>query len=144
MIGSYFYYTKTGYRDGLKDSTGLIRFEQLLGVASIGLQYGLQVSDVVAFGVRTGVNWTTNSLSQELKVYDQSIYNESYKLEASGFEIQPFLKVGIPLNDWWEVYGEAGYNIDINNEFKLDGDETDIKPDWSGFRVSLGIGFKLN
>jgi len=143
QFGAYYLTKKTGARSGSKDSTGYYQFDQKVGLESFGIFYQYNFWKNIGLGCRLGGTFTKYSLIEKLELNENTLWNNHDKLEASGYEINPYLIYQVrPLN-WLGLQFEAGYNFDLSEKFNYIGTDSDFAPDWRGYRVSAGISIDL-
>ena len=144
----------TGGRISYADFSGSIKIDNNLRGFLLGpvVEYNLSESNSSQFNLTLNpyVNFTKHSLRaetillQEVDVTTVAFESTNYGLEG-GFNYRHF--VGN-----FFVQGLAGFNFDLGGKIKspqnrnavlADESGNDVSSNWSGYRVSLGIGMRL-
>lgn len=152
-IGLNFTYLTTGSKMVYSDYSGEIENKLTLNAFRLGLLYryhfyNISIKENLALSF-----W--GELSPALTLSDIKIKghiktdNESLELDnasrinsnLTGFSLLPQLGVNLDLPLNLGVHLSAGYDFEMGT--KLKKEDKDVKVDWSGFRISAGVSYKL-
>jgi hypothetical protein len=93
--------------------------------------------------------WSSLSLSDEMKVFDES-ENTEYELVALGLALAPSLAFQYKITRLSLTF-EGGYQLSYSKAFHLKDEEDAILrvdgnklgPNWSGLRIGIAVGYQL-
>ena len=159
----------TGGRNHLKDKTGEIYMKELLKGDAIGLYYkfhfiSLPVSKDVRFsanvGLSTGLILNKIDYTGELTLNEPlPTYLENDTINRKGSSVNWYIQPTAGIQFWFKnricLHINAGYEFDVQGKVRTpyqyvdyytaaQGREHDYGIDWSGLRVSAGIGFAFS
>lgn len=151
-------YNTTGGRLYYADYSGIIRIDKRVsGIStSVGYSYILVNGDKIRISIGIGIGATISTLKTEniIEIYKITPSTNSVA-NFSSFQLfgQPNLALTFSPNNFLflQLKGEyylQGYSSEMTsksfNQSKISKEEKSINLDWSGFRLSAGIGVKFN
>lgn len=148
-LGFYVFTTSTGGRTTYEDYSGEFTFDQTLKCFGLTIHNEYVVYEgersAVLLYLETGYIATWLDLDYFLRIGDsneslkEEFHSSNYLFEG-GAQYQYFLKPKLFLE------GRLGLQGNIANDLISDEDDstTDFKADWSGVKLLVGIGFRLN
>jgi hypothetical protein len=148
-LGFYVFTTSTGGRATYEDYSGEFTFDQTLRCFGLTIHNEYVVHEgersAVLLYLETGYIATWLDLDYFLRIGDSSesfteeFHSSNYLFEG-GVQYQYFLKPKLFLE------GRFGFQGNMANDLISDEDdyETDLKADWSGVKLLVGIGFRLS
>ena len=88
-----------------------------------------------------------NNLNNNIVFSLEGIGKEYQKEDLNGvnYFLQPSLGMIYKLSSWLGINFNVGYEYNILNKMRLDHQETNIRSDWSGLRLNMGVitSFKI-
>lgn len=153
FLGPKYEYHYSGSRLGTKDYSGIYSFDQYINAHQVGLKFNYSFVSFQRFIFESqlggGACFTDWRLDTNLEVGEEGEYSEHQLEKFKGYSwyISPGLNFGYRLVSQVTLTGSASYSFDIAGKYKyLKNKNFDVvnSPDWSGFKVSVGIEFNLN
>lgn len=158
-IGLNYSYNSTGSRISGKDYSGEFRCDLRLNKKAPGIfiEYYLYTQKDHGFRLTCegdgGFMFSSLNLEQQLTVNSTDLINDSFNFKAKDYYFQPGLKASYRLNSF-EFEINAAYLLQLGDgTFHSISDKTmmlinsstgaSVKPEWSGFKVGVGINFIL-
>lgn len=145
--------TSTGARSTYSDYSGSYFFDQQVASAEWGVLAQYQLGRWRSFSLQPGLSvtavFTDFELEERLEVYD---YRDTFSLSSSslGAGFKPFVNFSWRYR-FVELMADAGYLLYTGNGLQekngnplLNNRGEEIKPDWSGYRLGLGLGININ
>jgi hypothetical protein len=158
-IGLNFSNNSTGSRVSGKDYSGEFRFDLRLRKNSPGLfiEYYLFTERDMGFRLlcegEGGFMFSSLHLEQNLIANSSTLLNDSYDFKAKNYFFQPGLKAVYRLNSFeFEInaayllqFGDGTFYNESDSKLMLLNSKTGapVKPEWSGFKIGVGINFVL-
>jgi hypothetical protein len=152
-LGPNYEYHYTGSRLGIKDYSGTYSFDQYVNAHQIGLKFNYSLMSFQRFIFETqlggGACFTDWRMDTNLEIGEDGEYPESQleKLKGHSWYVSPGLNFGYRLISQVTLTGSATYSFDIARKYKyLKNKNVNVinSPDWSGFKLSVGIEFNLD
>lgn len=155
ILGGEVLFTSTGGRIVYSDFSGSIKGDQLVNVFSVGPKVGYKISQSNKFGLEIESLATFDYTNLELKnslIVGSQTNSSSEKFVAYGVSLHPRFNFNYSFK-FIVIYAYLGGQItviqnpfiwkeDNESQISIDG-KNGLKPQWSGLRSGIGIGFKL-
>lgn len=121
------------------------------------LRFTYAISEEPIFPVRfytlIGVHFSKLDITEEMRLYEENVLEQEFEFKS----LDPFMELGINASYSWKRFTfniSGGYQSQLgkqvlestdDNAFELKNPQTgdDVGVDWSGFRLTAGVGFKL-
>ncbi|OFX53232.1 MAG: hypothetical protein A2066_13415 [Bacteroidetes bacterium GWB2_41_8] len=149
FLGLEYFHFYTGSRLGQKDFSGYYSFDQYLESNALGLKFGYELLKINKFSFNTyansGLSLSNWQVESNLNTGTQ-IVNKTDKLKGVNWYVWPEAVCNFNLSGNMSFIGSIGYSIDLTRNYKSESKldvELTRNPDWSGFRMSLGLQYKL-
>lgn len=151
-IGPSYEYHYTGSRLGAKDYSGVFSFDQYVHTHQLGLKvdYSFITKTRTSFNIEmnVGPNFTDWKVISDLEIGDIGAYSDLQKdyFKGVSWHFSPALKIDYRLIPSIHLFGAVAYSFDLikNYHYNKNIDAEVLKtPDWSGFKLSLGMEFNL-
>jgi hypothetical protein len=154
MYGSIIRFASTGGRLSYSDYSGSYNNDQLLRLFSFGLNYKRLIFDKkirVNFSASIFYNYTSLMLKSSLIIYDEEL-NEEEQFYAHGLSVLPTMQLEYGIFSTVSILLDLGVEFDpLNQTFRLKDNKDaiieipsgEVKPEWKGGRVSLGIKYSF-
>jgi len=157
-VGLVYTFQSTGNHLAQGDYSGYYNLKLNVNSHAPALRFKYAVYDndiiLVYFYTLIGAHFSELDITEEMSLYEQNITDESYNLKS----IDPFMELGVNASYHWKrmlFSVSVGYQHQLGQQvlestddtkFELKNPQTgdDVGVDWSGFRLTAGIGFKLN
>ena len=152
-VGLSYGSASTGARSTYSDYSGTYYFDQRIASDEWGALVQLRLGKWRSFSFQPGLSvsavFTDLELDERLEVYD---HRDIFSLSSSavGAGIKPFINFSWQFR-FIEVMAEAGYLIytgkglqEKNGDKLLNKRGEEINPNWSGYRLGLGLGININ
>lgn len=142
-LGGFVFYTTTGGRLSYADYSGVYVYDQDLEMLSVGLNVkSLVVNKERAnfgLGVKLGLALTNYNESERFELYNVVQNQSKLDLKSNGFSLRIYAGTEIKIFKMLHLNTEIGYEVNASSEFKYQGKDTNIKPNWSGLRLAMGF-----
>jgi hypothetical protein len=155
-VGLVYRLESTGYKSSYSDYSGIIKFQQTLVLQEAGIlvKYKFKELDkiVLSANLYTYLGWSDVDIDSYFNLYgSNSEYIESVSLESRSILINPEFCAGYPVTKQFSLHLTAGYCVDFKGKLNAKDsgrqlqfpDGTNVKTDWSGFRVGLSISIQF-
>lgn len=147
-MGLTYRFFSTGAGSGYSDYSGSASIDQLLRAYSIGLYVSKQINKSITWPMVLSVNisriHTTVDIESSLVLGNNEPASDIITLEGNGWGASVSLMFQRNFTRNLFAFGKLGLEAFANKELLFDDIETDLKADWSGPRVGLGLGFILH
>jgi hypothetical protein len=150
-IGGFLNYGLTKGRLHYGDYSGQIYADQNVSRLQIGARGSASIAGTFAFYSNIGFNYTKLDLELNSIIYNGSSVNNDHKFHSIGINLEPgfcwsynykklisSLQVGYEIN----VQGKTVYQEDKQSVL-INGSGEKVAIDWSGFRLGIGLGYRL-
>ena len=156
ILGLNLGYGSTGGRIHYEDYSGEIGANQLLhyisAVSALGIHLNPEVSSYsVTIDAKPTVSYNTFTLEYMARIGNQ-IDKDEVKFNSINFAFQPtlmvsknikMLSIGIGLGYYINVYSGKTYWSEDSNAYLLNNRNEEVKINWSGFRLSTSLSFRI-
>lgn len=147
--GPAYEFHTTGSRIGARDYSGSYSFDQILTTHQLGLENEIKVSmgikPAVFLDLTGGVNFSSWKMEEMLDLTEE-FQEDKNEFSAIKPFVYPAVKLSFPVYAQLSVLLKAGYLFDVGGKYKntenRDFQSTQKIP-WNGFRVSLGVSWRV-
>jgi len=153
--GIMLHYNSTGSRAYYEDYSGLARIDMLPQAYSAGLYFKNKLNKSETWQVFSSLSilWvhTKTSVASEIRVGSQS-KSDNQNFYSNNYAIRPNFILCRPITKTIYLEASAGYEFQFEGKLYLSGSSeaylinsrgNEVKANWNGLRVSLGIGIFL-
>jgi len=153
-FGVYTSFHSTGSRISYNDYSGSFEYDQRAKITQLGLCIDYFVlpreNKWQAFlSLQVGAGWTNFAIIDKLVVNGQTLNNRNLDFKSSHITLQPGLGIKRNIGNFF-ISTQAAYLIDSASSLKdnadlklISNDGWPIGVDWSGLRLSIGLGVLL-
>lgn len=152
-IGPTFSYQSTGSRVSAKDYSAEYKFDQVVSgfMPGLGFTTGLHQTSLGLLNLNMNLSAirSTLKMSEQMNFTDGGEQSDNLKLNAWGVGLEPGLSyfflikskigIGVSLSGMVQLYSQAFYKNDKNNQLINPVTNEGVKPNWSGVRLGLVI-----
>lgn len=146
----------TGGRVSYSDYSGKYNIDNEMRSFEVGTYFGIKAHESAKINfmmtVLFGVSFTNLNLISNFHLTDQEPQIETVEFAAKNFLFAPGLKIRWTISKSLFADFTARYDIQAPGKLRLTDDkrahlenkkEEAVRANWSGFRVSIGLGFKI-
>lgn len=156
-IGPWFAFNSTGGRISYSDYSGGFYYNELLQIFQFGASGALRLTEggnrwQVNALLDLGVGQTNYEFEFEAQVNSAVIDSQNLEFVSFHYLAKPSISVKRILSDVFFVHGDLGFMLDSGGILKFKEDKNlnlinqngaPIGPNWSGWRVTIGVGMRL-
>jgi hypothetical protein len=146
-FGSNISYLTTGGRLNRADYSGFYNIDMIMNGYRLGAFYRYYINTRfsplnVYLQISPGVLFSNLRLEEEVRIYDE-FAKESNTLEGVGMYIEPTIGATYSLTNWLRFSLSGGYEFDFFHTLKSSDQNAQIKANWKGLRLYVGLVFIL-
>ncbi|MEP2668594.1 MAG: hypothetical protein ABJH04_06360 [Cyclobacteriaceae bacterium] len=146
-IGITYRYFSTGGRADYSDYSGHARIDQLLRANAVGVYTSKPINESTKWPLVIGVNisriYTTADIETSLRLGNDNIDSNTVTLKGNGWGFYGCVMLQRYFTNKVFAFGKLGIEALANKNLQFNDNDTNLKADWSGPRVALGLGFSL-
>lgn len=156
QLGGYYSFCSTGGRIHYRDYSGEIKFDQVVDGNSIGVstmwKVNLSENYNLFLGFRSGLTISNLNVNNSISLGNQTAENISYLFKSINLNISPSIEYEYLINDFI-LFASLRYEANLaKSSFNLNGDQNifieldngeNLKADWNGVRISIGIKYRF-
>ncbi|RPH33915.1 MAG: hypothetical protein EHM93_02795 [Bacteroidales bacterium] len=152
-FGLIFSHQSTGSRISIKDYSGEYLFDSKIKSNAFGIlgEVNVDPEKKLKFILYSELGFikTQLTLTEFLKVFDNTITDDKYYFDSKNYYIEPGFKISYPLSfislelniGFFQQFGKKKFEGDKDVSLTVNGNK--IKPDWSGLRFGLSFYFVI-
>jgi hypothetical protein len=153
-VGIYFDFVSTGGRIDYEDYSGIYRRDQLVSRSSVGILCERKFYDINNFAVYAGgkvsVQFSKLKFNDLLQIFNYT-NTISTEFNSNGIGIEPDLNFEYNYSPFlfrlefaYQFSFSGSFNNENNGKLVLrDGENTEIKPQWDGFKIGVIFGINI-